>query len=655
MRHLTVFAASLAALSSFSTAQDPAALLRLIEGRFATASDADTLAFVQEATRLGIVRNRVEAAQAKEVFRAYVAKESERIDRRLADANKASGGFVGPANGNDVECNDVAGFADTLTVTTGQTCVVNGQVGATGAGDTRDVYRLQLVGGPEHELVISTVPAGTSTAPPATLNLADSGQRFILNGSLVGTTRSINKIKLPDGTYYVTVSSTGTYTLSIASTATTIPTLTNGTTGSFTLAPEVHTYRLVVGGVAEAVNLTVTNQSATDVGDYFFNLGRAKGGRVLFMDDVLVPPATVLQNDPLIDAELPAGTYYLFLQEFTNLTANANYTIRYSSTPITSVPNAIGTNSYTMLHGGNFFLYNLNLATTDHFRLVTSRTVTTGDSILEVLDSEMGQVQFFDDSATGLTTATLHSYGDSTLPAAQYWVLARNFSTTANTNFTTPWTMTGTAGLPVVINALDNVRVGPLSIALGDHYAFTHRACTDTPLTAVHTPGNLALIGSDGLLRGYFRNLSTAGSTTTVGTSLRENELIHGVIASTNYAATTTASVYLAGKLGIDLSPVSGTGVYSLKSEDKIGNLQVLFLSFGSGPALPIPPVSGKLCLDLATLTNVATTAFTTSCRFTWPLPDLRPFIPPQSVPGIRFQAVSVDGAFNLTFTNIAQ
>lgn len=65
--------------------------------------------------------------------------------------------------------------------------------------------------------------------------------------------------------------------------------------------------------------------------------------------------------------------------------------------------------------------------------------------------------------------------------------------------------------------------------------------------------------------------------------------------------------------------------------------------------------MSGKLCLDLATLTYVAANSFTTSCRATWPLPDLRPFIPPQSVPGVRFQDVSVDATLTGGFTNIAQ
>lgn len=650
---------SLSALASVATAQDPVALVRLIESRFAAPNDGDIHTFLAEAARAGLLDSRNDRLVAKDVFRSYLVKNSDKIAAAEAALAKASqSGSAGPLNGTDVECNDIAGFADTLTVTAGGNCVVNGTLGSP---DVRDVYRVVLTGGtPDHSVVISTVPAGTSTSPPTTLNLADAGQRFILNGSIVGTTRSIAGIGLPDGTYYVTVASTGMYTLSISSTGTTIPTLTNGATGGFTLAPEIHTYKVLVGAPAESVYIEVTNQTTTDVGDYFFNLGRAKGGRVLFMDDVLVPPATAAQADPRIDAELPAGTYYLFLQEFSSRTVNANYSVSLATTPIASVPSAIGANSYTMLHGGNWFLYDLSLSATDHFTLRGDRATPAsgGDSILEVMDREMGQVLFFDDSASTLSSATLYSYGDNTLPAGQYWVLARNFSTTASTNFGGAWTLNGTAGLPVTLNTLGNRRTEPLAIALGTHYAFTHTACTDTPLTATHTPTNLSLVGSDGLLRGYFRNLATAGTSSVVGTNLQTNETIYGNISSTNYAATTTASVYLAGNLGIDLTPVSTTGAYQLKGEDKVGNTHYLFLSVGNGPGFsPGAPFSGVLCLDLLTLTPLLFHTFATDCRVNYTTTyfgslNLRPYIEPAIAPGLRFQAVSLP---SLTFTNIAQ
>lgn len=656
MLRVPVCALALSVLSPSARCQDPTALLRLIGDRLAAASESDIHTFLAEAARAGLVSGRTERLLAKDVFRCYLAKNADRIAAgALAPASADSGGRVGPQNGSDIECNDTAAFADTLTVAAGSNCVVNGSVSAT---DVRDVYRLVLTGGtPDHSVVIATVPAGSSVSPPSTLNLADAGQRFVLNGSLVGTTRSIGGIGLPDGTYYVTVAGSGSYALSVTSTGTTIPALTDGTIGGFTAAPQVHTYRVVVGAPGETVHIAVTNQTPTDVGDYFFNLGRAKGGRVLFMDDVLIPPATVVQSDPLADAELPAGTYYLFLQEFSSLTANANYRIAYGTTPIAAVPSVIGANSYTMLHGGNFFLYSLALASADHFNIVVSRAATGGDSVLEVLDAEMGQVLMGDDAAGGLSGSTLFSYVDNTLPAGQYWVLMRNFSNTTATNFGNPWSVVGTSGLPVVWNPLANRRTEPLTIGLGAHYAFKHTACTDAPLTASHTPTNLTLVGADGLLRGYLRNLPTAGTTALVGTPLRADETVYGNLMQTNYGSTTTASVYLAGNLGIDLSPVTPVGAYQLRGEDKIGSTHYMFLAVGHGPGfVPGAPFSGRLCLDLLTLTPLLFHDFTSSCRVDYTATyfgglDLRPFLEPAITPGLSFQAVSLP---SLTFTNIA-
>ncbi|MEZ5965076.1 MAG: hypothetical protein R3F56_14675 [Planctomycetota bacterium] len=641
-------------MPAVSQAQDPAALVRLIERDFAAPTEGDIHAFLGAAARAGLVATKTERIAAKDVFRTYLAKHENDV---AAAATGAPGVGFGPAGGTDLECNDTSGFADTLTVSAGGNCVVNGTVGST--GDSRDVFRLVLTGGtPDHSVVISTVPAGSSVSPPSILNLADVGQRVILDGSLLGTTRSIGGIGLPDGTYFVTVAGSGAYTLSITSTGTTIPTLTTGATGGFTMAPEVHTYRLQVGVPAATVHVDVTNQTSTDVGDYSFVLGRGKGGRVLFMDDVLVPPAGTPQNDPVIDAELPAGTYYLYLREFSSLTTNADYVIHYASTPMAAVPNAIGRGSYTMVHGGSSFLYSLRLSTVDHFNIVVSRSAVGGDSVMEILDAEQGQVLMGDDSASGLSLSTLFSYADNTLPAGQYWVLVRNFSTTASANFGNPWSISGTAGLPVASAVLGNRRTEPLAIGHGAHFAFTHTACTETPLSAAHAPSNLSLVGADGLLRGYFRDLPTAGSTTLVGTSLGRDEVVFGNLMNRNYAASTSASVSLSGQLGIDLTPVSTSGAYRLVGEDDIGNTHYLFLSVGPGPGFdPGAPFQGRLCLDLLTLTPLLFHTFTSDCRVDYTTTyfggiDLRPFIEPATTPGLRFQAIVLP---SISFTDIAQ
>ncbi len=109
------------------------------------------------------------------------------------------------------------------------------------------------------------------------------------------------------------------------------------------------------------------------------------------------------------------------------------------------------------------------------------------------------------------------------------------------------------------------------------------------------------------------------------------------------------------------MTPASATGVYQLEGEDKIGNTQYLLVSVGAAatPFTPGLPFRGSLCLDLPTLTPLFFHSFTTTttCRVNFALapylfPDLRPFIEPAAVPGIRFQSVTLP---TLTFTNIAQ
>jgi len=72
---------------------------------------------------------------------------------------------------------------------------------------------------------------------------------------------------------------------------------------------------------------------------------------------------------------------------------------------------------------------------------------------------------------------------------------------------------------------------------------------------------------------------------------------------------------------------------------------------------VPIGGFSGLLCLDVinSPVFFMGATVFSTNCRFTWTLPDLRPYIPPAALPGLRFQALTVDALFNGGFTNIAQ
>ena len=138
-------------------------------------------------------------------------------------------------------------------------------------------------------------------------------------------------------------------------------------------------------------------------------------------------------------------------------------------------------------------------------------------------------------------------------------------------------------------------RAEPFAIALGSHAAFTFTACTAHPLTVTHT-NNLHLVGADGKLRASYQQLVSPGSTILAGTSLAANEVVYLLNRTTGGTATTTATLYPAGQLGIDLTPVSAVGAYQLKGEDKIGNTQYLLVSVGAAasPFTPGLPFSGS-------------------------------------------------------------
>jgi len=618
-----------------------AALLTAEPTAPATARD-----FVELALARGVLRVPGEVGVAKEVFDRYVHKDAGARDARARPAMAGNGNNCGcgPQDAADRECNDTVGLAEDMSLAPGQVCMADGTVGAPGSDDARDVYRLRVVA--TQRVAITTTPRASGALPSA-LHLADAQGRLIANSAGSATDRRI-AITLPEGVYYVTVAGSGSYHLTVAGTAADIPLLVDGATGSLAPPTEVATHRLQVGGPAARVRIEVNDQGSGGA-DYLFSVGRARGGIVAFVDDVVLPPATRPQNDPVLEIELPAGTYYLFVSEF--LGNAASYRVRLTTTPLPSIASACGTAGYTIRHGGDMVLFALDLGATGHASLQTTPGTVPGvdpDSYVEVFDAEMGLLLFNDDDRG----AGLYSYLDFTLPPGRYYVLCRTYATTDYTELG-DYTLTGRCGLPVTISTVDNIRIGPTTIAAHGHFAFRYTACTPNPLVVEHSD-NVTLVGADGLLRSAYQQMAAPGGRGEAGTTVYAGETVYGVQRTTDNAATTAATLFPHGKLGIDLAPVSATGAYSLMSDDKVDRMQFLFWSFGAAPvalASPFATIQGNICLDLRMgVHGFGAPSPMSGCRHRWTTPDLRVFVGL----GIRFQGVSLDGSFTGGLTNIA-
>jgi hypothetical protein len=651
MSRVTACALTLASLAALAPAQDQQALINLMEQSFTTAGPNRVYDFLAIARMQGLIRNVDEAAVAKELYAAFSDPAGIAAGHARTIVRSAEGG-VGPAGGVDLESNDTVGFAETLDLSTG-TCTV---AGSTGTGDLRDVYTFTLAG--ETEVTISA----TGTATPSTVNLFDDVGRLVVVGLSPATgRREIRKICLPAGTYFVNVVGVS-YTMTVTATAATCPVLVAGANAD-TVNPagavgeqfDVRSWKVIVPAGHADVQLSVAS-TATAPTDHnlIFNLGRANAGRVHFCDNVLPAPAHA--NDPEMKAGLPAGTYYVYIQNsVTAVTTAIPYTLTMSQTSIT--PRALcGSTNYTFSNSGHRDLFSFTTSGNERISvqtLVGTAPPTAGDSYLELFDANMGLILHNDDGCPAGTGCGFFSYFDCTLPAGTYYMTFRGFSAAGAAGEFGDYAVTGTCAQAATLVPLDAVRTGPTTIAAGTHTAWIYRACTDSPVQVAHT-NNCHIIGTDGLLRASYQQLVAPGSTVLSGTSVRANEALILNQRTTSGSASTTNNIYLSGKLGIELSPVSAVGVYSLRSQDKVGRLQALFLSVGTGPQVPIAPFGGLLCLDLGTVVFVGFNPGTTA-NFTWPLPDLRPFIPPASVPGVRFQALSLDTSFNGHFTNIAQ
>jgi hypothetical protein len=629
MIRASILCAGLVAFAVPAVAQSPQAVQSLLKTQYALAGEEQLQEFVSEARRLGYVTDRAGILAAKELFLAHVQKNAESIAaqrqvREMLAASLVGGGTQPTPNAiTETEFNDLAAWADTfVNADTG--------TGTLGTGDSRDVYRWIVTQDANVDVTLTT----SITSIPA-LTLVDADGRFVLAGSLVGTQRTI-RMGLPAGTYYVAVGTSTTaqtYTLTTTTTATTFPILASGVpvNGGFTLNPEVHTYRLVVGADSD-VNVNMTNQGA-GTADFFFNFARSKGGRIHFQDDTIVPPATTASPDPILNAQLPAGVYYVFAQEFFSSTT-ALYTITATVTPaaLRTFPCG-GTANDTFVDGSNRFLYRLTLTANDRITASNANGVpapSAQDSYFELFDANMGLVVHNDDS----TGRSFLSLLDVSLPAGTYYFGTRTFSQTDATELG-QYVLTGVCSQAPTFVTLEAMRSLPLGLAVDSHIAFTYAPRTDSPLR-VQSTLQVSLLSSTGTLRAYYQ-LAGPGALTEVSTLATASETLYGVLRTASNTASAAATAIVQGGLTID---PRGTTLLSL---DKAGRTHALFAGLGAiATPFPsfIPGITGNILLDInQPVFAIGTGVIAPNGRITWPF-GLNNLTPP-----IRLQAISIDAA----------
>lgn len=383
--------------------------------------------FIQSASSDGLIASLADRILAKQIFLDLRRSKAEGrgalrfdIDRLVNGESAAAGNELGfmtlidaAESSAEQEYNDSGPYADSMADASFMT-------GSIASDADLDYYSFSM---PSTALAIASVlPRGGTPLVDPRLLIQTADGSFVsfnddANGGLFPTICAI----LPAGEYRFAVdtfpgSQPGDYTLNILRVPEPVQPLTLGavTNGSITnLFGELYEFTL-------AADSHVSMQFTGGPLDLRMTLLRSDNGLHFFVDD------SSLGLDPAFDSELPAGDYFVLVDEFAGLTGN--YTFVVDATP-SSPAISVGVDVSGALAGAESFrLYRLDLAGPAALSLSTSAGAVDpiDDTIIDLFDQNLHPIASNDDNG-----ASLFSHLDTFLPAGRYYVGVRGFGSAA--------------------------------------------------------------------------------------------------------------------------------------------------------------------------------------------------------------------------------
>ncbi len=427
MRHTSlphlVMAALICSGLSAASQQDPEALREYIRAEYPDLRKLHAGEFLAKAEAAGLLPDRADRIRAKRVLAELRRdKASGRGVMRFDVQRPYAGDFASAGGGQinapgmlegvaaELEYNDSLPYADALQ---GRTFVA----GSIAEQGDRDYFAVEVAA----TAVVSAavLPRGGTAIEDARLLIQNAAGAFVAfnddaRGSLFPSLSAI----LPAGSYRFAVdvfpgSSLGDYTLNLQ---------------QLPYSPENVTLGVLTAGSindssGQLFKLSLAESSQLELEftpgplDLRLSILREDNGLYYFVDD------SSSGLDPNFAGELPAGEYYLLIDEFTG--AAGAYSFQVDAIPSAALLVCDAAPVTGNITGAeNYCLYSLSLASASELNLQVAPGAVNplDDSVLDLLDADLQLIASNDDAAANLLSS-LQTF----LPAGDYFVALRGF------------------------------------------------------------------------------------------------------------------------------------------------------------------------------------------------------------------------------------
>ncbi|MHC5062660.1 MAG: hypothetical protein ACYTG5_01645 [Planctomycetota bacterium] len=456
LRH---FLLALALTPALAAAQhgDPEGMRAYIRSEFPNLAKLQAQDFIRIAQGDGMIEDLADLILAKRVFFELRRDKASGLGAIRFDMDRMTGGLsAAPANDLDatareaslteeIEYNDSLPYADAL----GASSFIEGS--ADDPGDL-DYYGVDV--SETSVVTVSVLPRGGAAIEDARLLIQNELGAFVAfnddaNGSLFPTITAI----LPAGSYRCAVdvfpgTSLGDYTLNLSQLPKPASRVILGqvTAGNITdVFGELYELSL-----SEASRLQV--QFTAGQLDLRLSILRQDNGIYYFVDD------SSSGLDPNFEGELPAGEYYLLVDEFSGAAGAYAFQVDAVAAAPTMVCDAAGV-SGEIAGAESYRLYSLTLSAASELDLNVAAGLVDpiDDTVLDLLDADLRLIASNDDSGTNLLSS-LQTF----LPAGEYFVALRGFGAAAGS-----FTLSAScSALPAAQRGLFTANLG--STAAGD-------------------------------------------------------------------------------------------------------------------------------------------------------------------------------------------
>ncbi|MEE9128114.1 MAG: hypothetical protein V3U11_13340, partial [Planctomycetota bacterium] len=374
--------------------------------------DRDTVSLrsaLDEARHIGWIKTAADQKLLKRQFRTITKKRGR--SPRFLDLAKtpvvapSTGASTGPlAASTEKEYNDSEGYANAIgTLTT-----VNKTITGALAAKAVDSFAVTMA----VDGILQVSAAITGTAPAVEVTSADGDEIW---GMAWSKTPPLN-VQVPRGRYFVRLYQplgSSTYSLSLSMKAQTVPALPLGKQTQVSLSQNLRVFRVVLPQDGR-VTLKLSSTGAADTRLWLLN----SSWRYMYdVDD-----AGSAGKDAGLNALLPKGTYYVYLESNAATTTKITTTFNSASIPLLATT---AINGKIPLGEEDFDLYRIVVGSSQMTLAIRGTGATAiQDSYLFVYDRNMGFALESDDENAGNSTLSSIS---ATMPPGRYYAASTGY------------------------------------------------------------------------------------------------------------------------------------------------------------------------------------------------------------------------------------